>query len=601
MSDNQNNRVDDVAKKTSKMTLNAKAPAFTPRFNAKAPAFVPQKTPQNTPARDSAPAPNPISINIGGAPAAAPAPKPISISIGSASAAPASPAQTSGAPTADANDEATKSSAQVPKSDASVEKSSAKKEAIVQTPKPSAPATPTATTTTAAADESVADEEEMLLDEHFKEHLSVIFIGHVDAGKSTLGGNILYLTEMVDKRTMEKYEREAKEAGRESWYLSWALDTNQEERAKGKTVEVGRAFFETIKRRYTILDAPGHKNFVPSMLGGAAQADVGVLVISARKGEFETGFERGGQTREHAILAKTSGVRRIIVAINKMDDVTVGWDKARYDEIILKITPFLKKTGYNPKSDIIFLPISGYTGAGVKDRVGSACSWYSGPSLLETLDGLEAIDRKINGPLRIPISEKYRDMGTVVSGKIESGHIKVNQKVIIMPEKRACEISHIYGEDESEEQSAVSGDNVRIKLRGVEEDSIQNGHVIVDARNLCHSTMAFDAQLMILEAKNIMTAGHRSVLHVHTAIEEVGITKLLHKLNAKGQKSRAPPPFVKKGDACIVRVETAKPLCVERFKDFPQLGRFTLRDEGKTIAIGKILKLIDTAKTNPTA
>jgi peptide chain release factor subunit 3 len=162
-----------------------------------------------------------------------------------------------------------------------------------------------------------------------KEHLNIVFMGHVDAGKSTMGGHILLLTGMVDKRTMEKYEREAKELGRESWYLSWALDLNSEERAKGKTTEYGRGFFETEKRRYTILDAPGHKNFVPSMIGGASQADVGVLVISARKGEFETGFERGGQTREHAMLAKTAGVKKLIMVINKMDDQTVEWSKER--------------------------------------------------------------------------------------------------------------------------------------------------------------------------------------------------------------------------------------------------------------------------------
>ena len=163
-----------------------------------------------------------------------------------------------------------------------------------------------------------------------KEHLNIVFMGHVDAGKSTMGGHILLLTGMVDKRTMEKYEREAKELGRESWYLSWALDLNSEERAKGKTTEYGRGYFETEKRRYTILDAPGHKNFVPSMIGGASQADVGVLVISARKGEFETGFERGGQTREHAMLAKTAGVKKLIMVINKMDDQTVEWSKDRY-------------------------------------------------------------------------------------------------------------------------------------------------------------------------------------------------------------------------------------------------------------------------------
>ena len=162
-----------------------------------------------------------------------------------------------------------------------------------------------------------------------KEHLNIVFMGHVDAGKSTMGGHILLLTGMVDKRTMEKYEREAKELGRESWYLSWALDLNSEERAKGKTTEYGRGYFETEKRRYTILDAPGHKNFVPSMIGGASQADVGVLVISARKGEFETGFERGGQTREHAMLSKTAGVKKLIMVINKMDDPTVEWSKER--------------------------------------------------------------------------------------------------------------------------------------------------------------------------------------------------------------------------------------------------------------------------------
>ena len=164
-----------------------------------------------------------------------------------------------------------------------------------------------------------------------KEHLNIVFIGHVDAGKSTLGGNLLYMTGMVDKRTMEKYEKEAKDAGRETWYLSWALDSTPQERSKGKTVEVGRGFFETEKRRYSILDAPGHKTYVPSMIGGASQADVGILVISARKGEYETGFEKGGQTREHITLAKTAGVSKIAVVINKMDDPTVEWQKVGWN------------------------------------------------------------------------------------------------------------------------------------------------------------------------------------------------------------------------------------------------------------------------------
>lgn len=210
-----------------------------------------------------------------------------------------------------------------------------------------------------------------------KEHLSIVFIGHVDAGKSTMGGNLLFLTGMVDKRTMEKYEREAKEAGRDSWYLSWALDSTPQERAKGKTVEVGRAYFETPTRRYTILDAPGHKTFVPSMISGAAQADVAILVISARKGEFETGFERGGQTREHIMLVKTAGVSKVVVVINKMDESTVEWSKERYDEIKDKLSPFLKAAGFSVKTDVTFIPVSAYTGLNLKDRLPkNIAPWY---------------------------------------------------------------------------------------------------------------------------------------------------------------------------------------------------------------------------------
>ena len=210
-----------------------------------------------------------------------------------------------------------------------------------------------------------------------KLHLNVVFTGHVDAGKSTLGGQILVQCGMVDKRTLEKWERESKEAGRETWYLSWALDSTPQERDKGKTVEVGRGYFETDKKRYTILDAPGHKTFVPSMITGAAQADVSVLVISARKGEFETGFERGGQTREHITLVRTAGVNKIVVVINKMDDSTVEWDKARFDEIKDKVAPFARASGYNPKTDLTFIPVSAYTGMNIKARLDkSVCSWW---------------------------------------------------------------------------------------------------------------------------------------------------------------------------------------------------------------------------------
>ncbi|KAF1854192.1 hypothetical protein Lal_00008445 [Lupinus albus] len=215
--------------------------------------------------------------------------------------------------------------------------------------------------------EQAADvDQETLKEIYGKEHVNIIFMGHVDAGKSTLGGSILYATGMVDERTMDKYKREAKDLGRESWYLSWVMDLNKEERTQGKTIEVGRGFFETEKRRYSILDAPGHKMYVPNMIGGASQADVGILVISARKGEYETGFERGGQTREHAMLAKTQGVNKLIVAVNKMDDPTVEWSHERYQECTTKLAQFLKGTGYNLKTDVYFLPIAAQQMMGIK-------------------------------------------------------------------------------------------------------------------------------------------------------------------------------------------------------------------------------------------
>jgi peptide chain release factor subunit 3 len=238
-------------------------------------------------------------------------------------------------------------------------------------------------------------------EEDLRQHLNVVFIGHVDAGKSTIGGQILYLSGMVDERAIQKFEREAKEKNRDSWYMAYIMDTNEEERAKGKTVEVGRAKFETDKTRFTVLDAPGHKNYVPNMISGASQADVGVLVISARKGEFETGFERGGQTREHAQLAKTLGVSKLLVVVNKMDDPSVEWSKDRFDEIEKKIVPFLKSCGYNTKKDVQFLPISGLLGQNMKERMQkSMCPWWDGPCLFEALDAIELPFRDPNGAFR---------------------------------------------------------------------------------------------------------------------------------------------------------------------------------------------------------
>ncbi|CAL8272064.1 unnamed protein product [Lota lota] len=424
-----------------------------------------------------------------------------------------------------------------------------------------------------------------------KEHVNVVFIGHVDAGKSTIGGQIMYLTGMVEKRTLEKYEREAKEKNRETWYLSWALDTNQEERDKGKTVEVGRAYFETEKKHFTILDAPGHKSFVPNMIGGASQADLAVLVISARKGEFETGFEKGGQTREHAMLAKTAGVKHLIVLVNKMDDPTVNWSLERYEECKEKLVPFLKKVGFNPKKDIYFMPCSGLTGANLKEPV-ETCTWYTGLPFIPHLDSLPIFSRSSDGPVRLPIVDKYKDMGTVILGKLESGSICKAQQLVMMPNRHVVEVLSLLSDD-VETDDAVPGENLKLRLKGIEEEEILPGFILCNADNLCHSGRTFDAQIVIIEHKSIICPGYNAVLHIHTCIEEVQITALICLVDKKsGEKSKTRPRFVKQDQVCIARLRTAGTICLETFKEFPQMGRFTLRDEGKTIAIGKVLKLV---------
>ncbi|KAE9380222.1 hypothetical protein N431DRAFT_552420 [Stipitochalara longipes BDJ] len=455
--------------------------------------------------------------------------------------------------------------------------------------------------------EQAADvDEETLKEIYGKEHVNIIFIGHVDAGKSTLGGAILVLSGMVDERTLEKYKKEAKEMGRESWWLSWALDLTKEERSKGKTVEVGRAFFETDKRRYSILDAPGHKTYVPSMIGGASQADVGILVISARKGEYETGFEKGGQTREHAMLAKTQGVNKLVVVINKMDDPTVEWSEERYKECTGKLSQFLKGTGYNLKTDVYFMPIAAQQLMGIKDRIPpGVCSFYNGPSLLEYLDSMAALERKVNAPFMMPVNGKYRDMGTLVEGKIESGVIKKSMALVMMPNREKVDVAALYGETEDEVNAAQCGDQVRIRLRGIEEEDILPGFVLCSPKRLVHCVSAFEAQIRILDLKSILSAGFNCVLHVHSAIEEVTFAALLHSLQkGTGRRSKRPPTHAKRGDSIIARMEViggAGSVCVERFEDYPQLGRFTLRDQGQTIAIGKITKLITPDEVAATA
>ncbi|XP_047317128.1 eukaryotic peptide chain release factor GTP-binding subunit ERF3A [Impatiens glandulifera] len=428
-------------------------------------------------------------------------------------------------------------------------------------------------------------------EDNTKRHLNVVFIGHVDAGKSTTGGQILFLSGQVDERTIQKYEKEAKDKSRESWYMAYIMDTNEEERVKGKTVEVGRAHFETETSRFTILDAPGHKSYVPNMISGASQADVGVLVISARKGEFETGYERGGQTREHVQLAKTLGVSKLVVVINKMDDHTVTWSKERYDEIESKMTPFLRASGYNVKKDVQFLPISGLVGANMKTRVDKkVCPWWNGPCLFEVLDAIEIPLRDPKGPFRMPLIDKFKDMGTVVMGKVESGSIREGDNLIVMPNKAPVKVVAVYC-DEDKVRRAGPGENLRVRLSGVEEEDISAGFVLCSVDRPIHVFPEFIAQLQILELLDnaIFTAGYKAVLHIHAIVEECEIVELMQQIDPKTKKPmKKKVLFVKNGAVVVCRIQVSNSVCIEKFADFPQLGRFTLRTEGKTVAVGKV-------------
>jgi len=444
-------------------------------------------------------------------------------------------------------------------------------------------------------EEEEEEDEEETEPEVTKNYVNIVFIGHVDAGKSTMSGQILKLTGMVDQRTLEKYERESKEKNRESWALSWCIDTNDEERDKGKTVEYGKAFFETENKHFTILDAPGHKSFVPSMIEGASQADFAILIISARRGEFETGFEKGGQTREHVMLVKTQGIKRLIIAINKMDDPTVEWDKTRYDEIVGKLSPWLmKQVGYR-KDAVHFIPVSGFSGANVVEPDYAKHPWYKGPSLIKYLDQLPAVERKDDGAVRFCIAQKYKDMGQVVMGKLETGKLTKGKKLILMPNQTKVKVAAIEFED-NPVKSAVAGQNLKIRLEGIEnDDEVKKGYVLCDVGQECQRSTTFDGLMQIQEYKSIISEGFTAILHLHTAVEEVKIERLLAKRNKKTKKLEKfqGAKFLKQGDQGVCRFKLTNMVAMDKADDFPSMGRFNIRDEGKTIAMGVIKKIIE--------
>ena len=426
-----------------------------------------------------------------------------------------------------------------------------------------------------------------------KDHINVVFIGHVDSGKSSLSGAILLECGMIDERSIEKLKENAKALGRESWWKSHITDTNVEEQEKGKTVDVARAHFETDHKRITILDAPGHKAYVPNMISGASQADVAILVISARKGEFEAGFDRGGQTREHVVLCRTLGVSQLIIVINKMDERGIDWRKERYFEIQKKLSRFLMKSGYS-KGSCEWVPISAMTAENLKTP--KVLDWYKGRTLFDVLDNL-VVDRAdtVTKDLRIPVLDSSKDAGKLkIIGKLESGTLNVTDTLIALPSEVEFKIASIDTEFDENLSGATSGDNITIVAKGLDENSIACGSVLIK-KGESKSIIAdeFIAQLKVVdlpEKRAVFSAGFSSIIHIHTAQEEIKCEKVINKIDAK-TKIEEKVPFGRKGDLLTVKLKLSRPLPIEKFEEFAQLGRFTLRNEGKTTCIGKIMKI----------
>jgi len=422
-----------------------------------------------------------------------------------------------------------------------------------------------------------------------KVHINLVVIGHVDAGKSTTTGHLIYKCGGIDKRTIEKFEKEAAELGKSSFKYAWVLDNLKAERERGITIDIALWKFETPKFYYTVIDAPGHRDFIKNMITGTSQADVAVLVIDSSLGGFEAGISKDGQTREHALLAYTLGVKQMMVAMNKMDDVSVMYGEARYKEIMEEVANYLKKVGYKP-AKVPFIPISGWSGDNMVDR-SSNMGWYKGPFLLEALDAVKPPKRPIDKPLRLPLQDVYKigGIGTVPVGRVETGVIKPAQTVVFAPTGVTTEVKSVEMHHESMPE-AVPGDNVGFNVKNVSVKEIKRGNVCGDTkRDPPQGCTTFKAQVIVLNHPGQISNGYSPVLDCHTAHVACKFQEITQKMDRRsGKVLEENPKFVKSGDACIAIMAPSKPMCVESFTEYPPLGRFAVRDMRCTVAVGVI-------------
>lgn len=437
-----------------------------------------------------------------------------------------------------------------------------------------------------------------------KIHINIVVIGHVDSGKSTTTGHLIYKCGGIDKRTIEKFEKEAQEMGKGSFKYAWVLDKLKQERERGITIDIALWKFETAKYYITIIDAPGHRDFIKNMITGTSQADCAVLIVAAGTGEFEAGISKNGQTREHALLAFTLGVKQLIVGVNKMDSTEPPFSGERFNEIVKEVSGYIKKVGYNPNT-VAFVPISGWHGDNMLEP-SSNMPWYkgweidrgekgggksSGKTLLEALDAIVPPSRPTDKPLRLPLQDVYKigGIGTVPVGRVETGVIKPGMVVTFAPSGITTEVKSVEMHHESMTE-ALPGDNVGFNVKNVAVKDLRRGYVAGDSKNDPPKGVSdFTAQVIVLNHPGEIRNNYSPVLDCHTAHIACKFAEIKEKCDRRSGKTlEATPQFIKSGDAAIVRLEPTKPMCVEKFSEYPPLGRFAVRDMRVTVAVGVI-------------
>jgi elongation factor 1-alpha len=410
-----------------------------------------------------------------------------------------------------------------------------------------------------------------------KPHMNLAVIGHIDHGKSTLVGRLLYETGTVPAHVIEKYKAEAEEKGKGSFAFAWVMDSLKEERERGITIDIAHKRFDTKKYYYTIVDCPGHRDFVKNMITGASQADAAILTVDAKDGVMD-------QTKEHVFLSRTLGINQVIIAINKMDSVDYSED--RFNEVKEDVSALVKIVGYKP-DDINFIPTSALFGANIAES-SSDTAWYKGPTILEALDLFVAPEKPTTLPLRIPIQDAYTisGIGTVPVGRVETGVMKPGDKVTFMPSGATGEVKSIEMHHE-EIPEATPGDNIGFNVRGVGKKDVRRGDVLGPASAPPTVASEFTAQIVVLQHPSAISAGYTPVFHCHTAQTACTFLSLDKKLDPRsGEVLEENPSFIKAGDAAIVTIMPTRPMVIEEVNKIPQLGRFAIRDMGTTIAAG---------------